>query len=146
MVIKMAQYFKTKEFKVDTKFMDYFYLNDIKNYNELYIINEEDYDKVFNLENTIIFGNDVNDNNPIYTNLLILNNTKNIYLKENLDLLNDKSIKDFILGFRGTIICNSKLVNYLNDINLIKEVYKLNQNKYLKIDKLGNIEELNINN
>ena len=146
MVIKMAQYFKTKEFKVDTKFMDYFYLNDIKNYNELYIINEEDYDKVFNLENTIIFGNDVNDNNPIYTNLLILNNAKNIYLKENLDLLNDKSIKDFILGFRGTIICNSKLVNYLNDLNLINETYKLNQNKYLKIDKLGNIEELNVNN
>lgn len=142
----MAQYFKTKEFKVDTKFMDYFYLNDIKNYNELYIINEEDYDKVFNLENTIIFGNDVNDNNPIYTNLLILNNAKNIYLKENLDLLNDKSIKDFILGFRGTIICNSKLVNYLNDLNLINETYKLNQNKYLKIDKLGNIEELNVNN
>ena len=142
----MAQYFKTKEFKVDTKFMDYFYLNDIKNYNELYIINEEDYDKVFNLENTIIFGNDVNDNNPIYTNLLILNNAKNIYLKENIDLLNDKSIKDFILGFRGTIICNSKLVNYLNDLNLINETYKLSQNKYLKIDKLGNIEELNVNN
>ena len=142
----MAQYFKTKEFKEDTKFMDYFYLNDIKNYDKLYIINEEDYDKVFNLKNTIIFGNDINDNNPIYTNLLILNNTKNIYLKENLDLLNDTSIKDFILGFRGIIICNSKLVNYLNDLNLIKETYKLNKNVYLKIDKLGNIEELSIKN
>ena len=145
----MAQYFKAKEFNVNNELMDYFYLNDIKNYDVLYIISDEDYNKVFKDIDALIFSNldnSISDSNPIYTNLKLLNNAKYIYLKDKINILDDDTIKDFIMSYKGIIICNSKLMDYLNDLNLIKDVYKVNKNHYLKIDKLGNIQELIINN
>ena len=91
------------------------------------------------IDNITIFSNEysVTDNNPIYLNLKILNNSKIIYLKEKLDLFNDDCIKSFISSFKGIIVCNIKLINYLKELNLVSKDYLLKENTYLKIDKYG---------
>ncbi len=146
----MAEYYKTPDSKLNDIFYDYFYLNHLYNYDELLIIDNDDFNKLdINLDNLVIVDNKdidnyVNDNNPIYLNIKLINNAKIIYLKEHIDILNDNNIKTLITSFRGKIICNYKLCNYLKNLNLIKEEYKVNKNTYLKIDKYGKVEYINI--
>ncbi len=145
----MGQYYKTREFKVDDNVLNYFYLNTLKYYDEIYIINDNDFKKIFDNKDIVIFdsinsNNIVSDNNPIYLNLKILNNANIIYLKEKLELLDNEVIKNFINNFRGTIICNKDLISYLLDLALINEKIVLKDKTYLKIDKYGVIKEINI--
>lgn len=145
----MGQYYKTREFKVDDNVLNYFYLNTLKYYDEIYIINDNDFKKIFDNKDIVIFdsingNNIVSDNNPIYLNLKILNNANIIYLKEKLELLDNEVIKNFINNFRGTIICNKDLISYLLDLALINEEIVLKDKTYLKIDKYGVIKEINI--
>ena len=143
----MGQYYKTKEYEIDNKILDYFYLNSFKNYDEIYIVKNEDYEKIFQNEKIVSFenknGEDIaSDNKPIFLNLKILNSANKIYLKEKLMLLDDDSIKSFIENFRGIIICADILVYYLKELGIINEDYKLNDNTYLKIDKYGKATEI----
>lgn len=138
----MGQYYKNKEFEVDNKILDYFYINSFKNYEEIIIIKDKDYEKIFNDNKIIIFGSDISDEKEIYLNLKILNNASKIYLKEKLNLLNNDIIKSFLLEFKGIIICNDSLVYYLKDLGLIKEEYILKDNTYLEIDKYGNMKDV----
>jgi len=148
----MAQFYKTKDNEINTEFFDYFKLNDINNYENIYLINSQDYQKVvdiLSLNNIVIFENNnsktsINDNNPIYLNLKLLNNANVIYLKDELNILNDDNIKSFITSFKEIIICNIELQSYLKDLNMLKEYYKLQENNYIKIDKYGNIELRNL--
>ena len=145
----MGQYYKTREFKVDDNVLNYFYLNTLKYYDEIYIINDNDFKKIFDNKDIVMFdningNNIVSDNNPIYLNLKILNNANIIYLKEKLELLDNEVIKNFINNFRGTIICNKDLISYLLDLALINEEIVLKDKTYLKIDKYGIIKEINI--
>ena len=136
----MAEFIKTKDNEINSEFFNYFELNDLNNYESIYLINDIDYNKIINklkLDNIVILGKDIIDENPIYLNLQILNKSKIIYLKEELDILKDDNIKSFITSFKGIIICNIKLLNYLKELNLIKENLTLKDNFYLKIDKYG---------
>ena len=133
----MGQYYKTKEFEINNKILDYFYLDNLNNYDEIVIIKDKDFKNVFKDNDITIFGNDITDEKEIYLNLKILNNANKIYLKEKLKILDNDIIKSFIEGFRGIIICNENLTYYLKNIGLIKEEHILNENTYLKIDKYG---------
>jgi hypothetical protein len=145
----MAEILKNKEGNLNNEFYDYFTLSNFNNYEELYIINDEDFNVLtqkLNFSNIVKFENkksnqNVNDFNPIFLNLKLLNNTKIIYLKEKLEVLNDESIKNFISSFKGIIITSIDLVGYLKELNLIKEDGNLKPKTYLKFDKFGIKEE-----
>ena len=66
-----------------------------------------------------------------------LNNAKVIYLKDRVNILEDESIKKFILSFRGVIICNVGIIDYLVENNIVKDTIDLKENTYVKIDKYG---------
>lgn len=145
----MGQYYKTREFEIDNNILDYFYLNNLKNYDEIYIIKDSDYDQIFSDKKIVIFENKtgdyiVNDNKQVYLNLKILNNANIIYLKDKLELLDNDIIKSFIEGFRGIIICSDVLVYYLKDLGILSEEFKVQENTYLKIDKYGKAQVINI--
>lgn len=145
----MGQYYKTREFEIDNKVLDYFYLNNLKNYDELFIIKDSDYNKIFGDKKVVCFENKIgeniiNDNNQLYLNLKILNSANIIYLKDRLELLDDDNIKEFIKGFRGSIICRDNLVYYLKDLGLVSDEFNIKENTYLKIDKYEKAQVINI--
>ena len=146
----MAEILKNNNSELNTIFYDYFSLSGLNNFEYLYIVSNEDFKKInINLSNLVIIENQisnltVNDNNPIFLNLKLLNSAKEIYLKDSLDCLNDSNIKDFIKNFKGIIICSDSLTSYLIDLGLISDNYNLKRNTYLKIDKYGIVEEITI--
>lgn len=141
----MAEFMKKKDNTLDSSLYDYFGVSDLNNYERIIIINDNDYDKVIEkekLDNVLIIPGDViNDDTPIYTCLKYINNSKVIYFKNKIELLEDDSIKDFIKSFTGTIICNIDMINYLKDNELFTDELSLKSNVYLVIDKYGSVKE-----
>ena len=141
----MAEFFKNKNTEINPDIFNYFYLNDIHNYQELYIINNKDYDYIIDENritpiNIISKDGDINDKNTLIVNIQKLNTSPNIYLKESINYLLNEDIKNGITSFNKTIICNIDLINYLKELNLISDIYTLNNNTYLKIDKYNKVE------
>lgn len=137
----MAQYYKLKENELNTDILTYFNITDLNYYEDIYIIFDKDYHKfikALSMNDTIIISNDSEFNtNPVYYSLKILNNAKVIYLKDRVNILEDESIKKFILSFRGVIICNVDIIDYLVENNIVKDTIDLKENTYVKIDKYG---------
>lgn len=134
----MAELLKNKNLDINSElFSGYFSINNLNNYEKLYIISDGDFEKIKKSLNNIPY---VITNKTIYTLLKEINNNKVIYIKNKCDVLNDDSLKDYIKGYKGIIIVNKECLNYICDINLVSDVPDFNSNEYVIIDKFGNIE------
>lgn len=144
----MAEFMKKKESELNSLVFDYFNINNVKNYEKIIITDNDDYNEVVNElglgDILCIPGDKINDDIPMYTCLKNVNNSKVIYLKERLSLLEDDSMKAFIKSFSGTIIASEELIGYLNEVGLINNDLEVRKGTYLLIDKYGSIKEISI--
>lgn len=145
----MAELLKNKNLDINSElFNNYFDINGIKNYQEILIINKENekeilmgYPEILIIQNEI---KSLNDEMPFYTAISYIKKSNSIYLKEQINLLNDSSIKEEIKNYKGTIIVNSDNQSYLISLNILTEEYKLSEKEYLKIDKYGCIARIKL--
>ena len=134
----MAELLKNKHLDINSElFSDYFGINNLNNYEKLYIINVSDYEKIKKGLNNIPY---VITNKTIYILLKEINNSSIIYIKSKYDVLSDSSFKDYIKSYKGIIIVNKECLDYICELNLVSDIPSFNKDEYIVIDKFGNIE------
>lgn len=134
----MAELLKNKNLDINSElFSGYFSINNLNNYEKLYIISDSDFEKIKKSLNNIPY---VITNKTIYSLLKEINNNSIIYIKSKCDVLSDNSLKDYIKSYKGIIIVNKECLNYISELNLVSDVPTFNEDEYVIIDKFGNIE------
>ncbi len=133
----MAELLKNKNLDINSElFSGYFSINNLNNYEKLYIISDSDFEKIKKSLNNIPY---VITNKTIYTLLKEINNSSAIYINRIVNVLSDSALKDYIKAYKGIIIVNKECIDFIYELGLVSDVPFFGNDEYIVIDKFGNI-------
>lgn len=148
----MAEFLKNKNLDINSElFSDFFDISEIKYYDKIYIIDiehEKEILKKLNPNNLVILSNKkekntINKNIPSFTSLSNLKKSDIFYIKEDFNLIYEQNLNEFLKEYKGIIITTNEGIDLLIDLNIIDNKIIKPKDKYLIIDKYGNVEEFN---
>lgn len=139
----MSLIFKNKVLDLESEpFSEFFVVQSINVFNKIYIINEDDYEKVIRKEkiNDILV---ISEEVEVYKLLKYINNSSSVYLKKRIY---DDSLIDTIKNYRGNIVILSEITDFLQSLNMLNDNIVVDKNEYVMIDNLGKITKIDLNN